>query len=214
MRNFSIGRGVMVAALLALAGQAAAEPLDYRSAKRQLFPARMGAMKAVVLRPDLVPEALKPALTFLLTAKPEDIKRRGIPVPPNAGKYYSAAAFSPSRGAMDKALALAFNFHSSAAAGAAAEALCNAQIEEGDAPCVTAIIGVPKAWKQDRAFSLNLDATAAFRGAYARAPRPRAFAISASTAHWGMGTGANAAADAVAACAAKGAEDCAVVAAD
>lgn len=189
-------RIVATAALtLGLAGAATAEPLSYRDGKGQLYSARANAVDVQILRPDLFPDKLDKAIAKVLREQ----------------KYYSAAAFSPSKGPMDKALTLAVNYHSAEDAGAAAVAGCNGRIGKDDAKCVVGAVGVPKGYKGRRAFQLNMDATAAFTKEYRKLKEPRAMAISLSTGQWGIGNGAP---EAIAACTTKGAQDCAVVAAD
>lgn len=189
-------RIVAAAGLAALlAGAAMAEPVSYRDGKKQLYSARAKAVDVQILRPELFPDKLDKAIAKVLREQ----------------KYYAAAAFSPSKGPMDKALTLAVNYHSVEDASAAAIAGCNGRIGADDDKCVVGAVGVPKGYKGRRDFQLNMDATAAFTGEYRKMKAPRAMAISLSTGQWGIGAGANAA---LAACAANGAEDCNVVAAD
>jgi hypothetical protein len=127
-------------------------------------------------------------------------------------KYYAAIAYSPDEGLLTEALQSAMNYHSIAAADAAAIAACNAARTAGTAPCQIAARVLPRGYEQ-RALSVSYDASAAFTKAYRRAKGPKAFAISDSTGAYAIGAGAEAA---VAACQAgpQAPGDCRVVIVD
>ncbi len=172
-----------------------AEPLTQRQAQNALFPIRG---MSVFVSPDL-------------SATDQEIIRRtidllgeqlGAPV-----KYYAAIAYSPDEGLMSEALQSAGNFHSVAAADAAAIAACNAARASGTQTCKVAGRVLPRGY-EPRDLTLSFDATSSFRKAYRRAKSPKAFAMSEDTGAYGIGAGADAA---IAAC---GAADCEVVIAD
>jgi hypothetical protein len=127
--------------------------------------------------------------------------------------YYAAVAFAPAEGILAEPTVMAANFHDIEAARAAAVRQCNERRQGGRA-CTVAFEVRPQGW-EPRALQLSADATAAVAGDYARAGRPRAFAVSAATGQWGVGSGPDATAQALAQCrAAPGAGDCRVVIAD
>lgn len=127
-------------------------------------------------------------------------------------KYYAAISYSPDEGLLTEALQSAMNYHSIAAADAAAIAACNAARTAGTAPCQIAARVLPRGYEQ-RELSVSYDASAAFTKAYRRAKGPKAFAISDSTGAYAIGAGAEAA---VAACQAgpQAPGDCRVVIVD
>ena len=127
-------------------------------------------------------------------------------------KYYAAIAYSPDEGLLSEALQSAKNYHSIAAADAAAIAACNATRNAGSGPCQVAARVLPRGYEA-RPLTVSYDASAAFTKAYRRAKGPKAFAISESTGAYAIGQGAEAA---VAACRAspQAPGDCRVVIAD
>jgi hypothetical protein len=127
-------------------------------------------------------------------------------------KYYAAIAYSPDEGLLTEALQSAMNYHSVAAADAAAIAACNAARTAGTAPCQVAARVLPRGY-EERPLTVSYDASAAFTKAYRRAKGPKAFAISETTGAYAIGAGAEAA---VAACGAspQAPGDCRVVIAD
>jgi len=194
------------AAALILAGAfgATAQQLpNARQAARQLFRTGAGRATVEILRPDLIPAALLPA-----------IKAGG-----KIQKYYEAMAASPSEGLEARSAFQAANFHSAAAAEAAAIAGCNAKKKKKSEDCVTVARFVPKRYDGPRAFSLSMNATEVFRKKYRYAGRNKAFATSPSTGEWGFATKAKtlqaARAEALANCAKKaaaaGGTDCQIV---
>lgn len=132
-----------------------------------------------------------------------------------AVKYYGAIAYAPDRGLLSEATAAAQNYHTLAAAEAAALAECRSK--SGGAACVVAAHVTPAGYAP-RPVQMSAAATEAFRADYLPARAPKAFALSAETGSWGFARGQRAAAEAVAACrdrsAGKAAADCAVVVAD
>jgi hypothetical protein len=130
-----------------------------------------------------------------------------------AQPFYGAIAISPDEGLMVEATVAAANHHTTEAASTAALAGCEAK-RKGAAPCAIVALIRPEGW-EPRPFQLSSGATTGFVDEYLKASGARAFAASPATGLWGVGTGDAAAADAVAACAAKGtAGDCAVVVQD
>ncbi|MDJ1008566.1 MAG: 5-aminolevulic acid synthase [Paracoccaceae bacterium] len=125
--------------------------------------------------------------------------------------YYGAIAMSPDEGFQSDASQSALNYHSVAAADAAALAACNANRRSGTRPCILAARIVPESYAE-RPLTLSTNATAAVREVYARARSPKAVAASASTGAYGVGRPDAA----LATCrrGAAGANDCEIVIAD
>lgn len=126
--------------------------------------------------------------------------------------YYGALALTPSEGLFVEWLNAAGQHHSIEAARTAALAHCEANRKAASAPCVVVFEVAPRGAKEDAALSLSAPANAALRGDYRKLKSPKAFAISAQTGTFGFAPGDGA--DAITACAASGAKDCAVVVAD
>lgn len=188
------GLGGMVLAMgLAAAVQAAAQPVDGRAARDALF-APKGSSVAIVR--GVLPEEQAQLLAGVAGGQ----------------AYYGAIAVSPDEGLMSEATVAAVNHHSIESAAAAAVRDCNAR-KKGRADCVVAALIRPRGYQEGRALQLSAMATEAFRSDYGRSG-PRALAASPATGQFGIGKGADAAAAALAACAAGGATDCAVVVAD
>lgn len=177
-----------------------------KTAAKQLF--KTGKNKTVVriLKPDLVPAAYQTALQ-------------------NAAKiqrYYEAMAASPTEGLLGGSASHAINHHTAAAAHAAAIAGCNAKKKKSAAGCVVVAEFLPKGYKGPRAFSLSASASEVFAKKYKRSGKSKAFAISASTGHWGesvkAANAAEASAAAMAMCQANaakvGGDDCVVISVD
>jgi len=161
---------------------------DAKAAQKLLFPTRAKAVDVIILD-----EALSAGISTAAIKK-------------NA-PYYSAFAVSPTSGFIGISASAALNFHSVAAAGAAAVADCNAKREKSEKPCVVVMQVVPLNYAGRRSFQLNGDASKAFRKQYRRKAGPKAFAISESTGQWGFHVKAasdeQAAEQAIAKCAAK-----------
>ena len=185
-------RSLPLALILVLTSlPATAQTLDRAAARAQLFDAD-GVGVRVVGQP------------FLTDA---DIATLGALPQAATLQYYGALAAPPSEGLQSEATRGAFNYHSIAAARAAARAGCDAARDGGTACAVVAEI-VPRGYAPGRGFSLNQDATRAVTTrAFPRAGSDAAIAISRSTGAWGLGDGA---AEAIARCAAEGAADCSV----
>ncbi len=123
-------------------------------------------------------------------------------------RYYTSIAYAPDEGLVSETLQGAVNFHSPAAADAAAIAACNA-VRRGGKRCVLAARVVPENYER-RTLTLSVEATSAFETQYRRAQAPKAFAISPTSGAWGIGKSDAAA---VANCAEKrkNTRDCKVV---
>jgi hypothetical protein len=126
--------------------------------------------------------------------------------------YYGAVAMTPSEGILSEALVAAANYHDVDTARGVALSGCDARKREGSAPCIIVAELRPEGW-EPRDLQLSAAATEGLRKEY-KGFGAKAFALSASTGNWGVGKGDSAAQDAIAACNAAGAEDCAVVVAD
>jgi hypothetical protein len=188
-------RYLVATVIVGAASAAAAQPMSQRDAQKQLFPTRGTSV----------------TVSDTLSATDQDIIRRTIdllreqlggPV-----KYYASIAYSPDEGLLSEALQSAGNFHSLAAADAAAISACNKARASGTQGCKIAGRVLPRGYEA-RDLTLSFDATSAFRQAYRRAQKPKAFAMSESTGAYGIGNGAEAA---LGVC---GASDCRVVVAD
>ena len=179
---------------IVLASAALAEPISSKDAKKLVFSPK-GAEVVLLPVPGLTPEN-----GALLAQVVKDYA------------YYAAAAIAPDEVLLEsEATTLVANHHSVEAASAAALAGCN-KLRKGGAACVVTAIVQPKKWEA-RSLQLSLEATAALKDAYGK-KGTRAMAVSAQTGFFGLANGANAQAAAVAACAEKGASDCAVAVAD
>ena len=154
-----------------LAGGALAQELPgARAVWKQLYRTGKNATAMNLVRPDLVPDALKPALKQA----------------PRVQKYYEAMAVSPDEGMQAQSASLATGYHSVRAARAAAVAACNARKKAESADCVVVAEFVPKGYKPGKArITLSWAATEAFRK-YRRGGKPRAFAISPATGAFGQ----------------------------
>lgn len=192
MRGFE---AVLAMASLGLAGMAAAEPVDGKTARALAFK----------------PKGVEVTLLPLEGLSEQDVK--ALTLAAEQQPYYAAVALAPSEGLMSTATVAAANYHDVASAGAAALAACNAA-RKGGTPCVIAAEVRPRGW-EPRALSLSADATVGLRKDYGRARGEKALAISPATGKWAVGKGAGAEAAALATCAAHpGATDCTVVVAD
>ncbi len=204
--GFGIKRVFVLAGLaLALGGTVAMaqQVPNARKAGRQLYRVGRNMTEVRIVRPDLIPDALKPAIKSAASVQ----------------KYYEAFAVSPSEGLQADSAFQAINFHTAAEAGAAAVAGCNAKKKKESEACVVVAEFLPKKYDGPRAFSLSANATVAFGKKYRYKGRKKAFAISPQTGNWGQAvraaTLAEARAKALADCAAKalaaGGSDCRVV---
>lgn len=180
---------------LAVPLAAAAEPVDTRTARDQLY------------RNDRV------EVVRYSTAGLSDDEIEVLTVVAQSQKYYAALAFAPEAGIMAEPTVMSANYHTIEAARGAALQTCNER-RSGGASCVIALEVRPQGW-EPRDFQLSADATTEFNDDYRRGGGTRAFAISASSGSWGIGRGESAQHDAVAACQGDTeVSDCAVVIAD
>lgn len=185
-------RKAALAGILTLAaGGAGAETPGGRAVDRMLFKGAAVEVE-VIAQPFLPPDQAKL-----------------LPMVGQGQPYYGAVAASPDEGLLVEATVAAANHHSTEAAEAAARAECDAR-RKGRTPCVTVALIRPRDW-QPRPVTLSAAATEGFVQSFLRLRGDRAFAVSDSTGAWGAGAGAEAA---LAQCAAGGAPDCRVIAAD
>lgn len=177
-----------------------------KTAYKQLYSIAKKPTEVRILREDLIPANLLPAIKAAATVQ----------------KYYEALALSPSEGIQGGSAFQAVNYHTPETANAAALAGCNAKKKKESEACVVVAQFVPKKYEGAGDFSLSYVASVEFAHKYRRKSKHRAFAISLSTGNWGHATGAAsqeaAKAAAIADCAQKsdgaGAGDCAVVSVD
>jgi hypothetical protein len=185
-----------VVGMMILAGAVAAQELPKaKDAAKQLF--KTGKNKTVVriLRPEIIPAQYQTALQSAAKIQ----------------HFYEAMAASPTEGMLAQSAAHAINHHSAAAAHQAAIAVCNAKKKAASDACVVVAEFLPKGYTAPNGFSLSFNASEVFAKKYKRAGKPKAFAISTTTGHWGQavkaGTLEAARAAALADCAAKAAKD-------
>ncbi len=175
----------IVAMAMAMAGVAAAEPIDSKTAKKALF----APIKAEV-------EVLASA------GLPKD-QAAALEIVGGQQLYYGAIAISPDEGLMSAATVAAANYHDTDAASAVALAECNAK-KTAQMDCVVVALIRPKGWKE-KGFQLSSDATAGFED-----DATGALAVSPDTGAWGVGADGDAAIKACAALTGQ-ATDCSVV---
>ncbi|MFV0490540.1 MAG: 5-aminolevulic acid synthase [Pseudorhodobacter sp.] len=182
------------AVMTIMAGTAMAEPLDGRTARAQLFSPR-GAQ--VELRSV---EGVSAEEAALLQKVAKDYE------------YYAAVAIAPDEDLLkSEATMLVANQHSTEAAEKIALNRCN-KLRKGGRKC--AVVAVIRPGKyQPRALTLSAEATRAMAKDYGNSGR-RAMAISPSTGAWAVAKGNAAQRIAMSSCAAKGMNDCIIVAAD
>jgi len=180
---------------LGLAGVAAAEPVDGRTARKMMF--KPTGVEVRIIAHDFLSEQDRKALVFAAERQ----------------AYYAAIAVAPSQGLVAETTLAAANFHDIDSARQAALAQCDS-VRKGGVPCVIAAEVLPKGWSA-RPLSLSASATVVLRKEYGRGGGEKALAISPVTGKWALEKGAGAAEAALASCAAhKGATDCRVVVAD
>jgi hypothetical protein len=173
---------------------AGADPISGAAAAQLLFPPDRSEVAT------LDPQSLAPEDADLLRQVIKDYL------------YYAAVAIAPEEALLQsQATTLVANHHSPASAATAALAGCDA-LRQTPTPCKIAATVRPVGWEA-RALHLSAEASAALASDYGN-QGARALAISASTGFFGLASGDGAVAAAVAACADKGASDCAVVVAD
>lgn len=181
--------------VLAAAVPAAADPIDGKAAKAELY----DGAKVEVVVPDLP----------FLSQKDASVLKMAL----GGQQYYGAVAVPAGEGLTSQAGAAVMNFHDVETAKAKALAACEAK-RSGGKPCAIVAEIRPEGWQAGR-FQLSAEATAAFESEYLKARKPKAFAVSAETGLWGFARGKDAAAAAIADCAAKGpATDCSVAVED
>ena len=189
-------RWLAVVLMAGLAMPAAAQVADTAKARKDLYPTRgydIRVSEGLSEKDARTVEAIVPLMA-------EQLRQ---PV-----RYYAAIAWSPSDGLVHESLQAAMNFHApDAAAVAAVEACMPLRSAGAERPCAVAALVVPRKWVP-KDVMLSLDATAAFDKAFRKARSPKSFAISRRGGAWGTGTSD---AEALAAGAAGGAGDCAVV---
>lgn len=199
-------REALIATLvLVMAGAAGAQPVDQKTADRQLFS----------------PRGMHLALASSLGAQDRKIVEAMVREAEKADqdfRYYGSIAFSPSEGLQSESLQGAFNFHSTQAADRAAVATCDAYRKPGSDACIVAAQILPRKY-EPRAVQLSHDATSDFQGTYRRIRENKAFAISQTTGAWRIARGKDPAEAAVSACnraamAVRGPADCRAVIVD
>ena len=204
-------RTVIAGLCIVSASSVFAEPLDEKSARKQLF-----RPNGVVL--EMVDDhGLDTAGEALLDSILAGLKAQKIAV------YYGAVVASstffddPAVGGAKGLFQVSERLHNPEAAENIAMDACNAAAKKARAEaCVLLARILPKRW-EERDVMLSVSATKAFK-AYRNADAPKAFAISVSSKSYGMATGTDieaAETEAVATCAQKYAEepasDCLVV---
>ncbi len=174
MRTFVLG------ALLAFAlpVSAFAQVLTTNQAQRELFNVRGSA---IVVAQGLSgrDQTIAKTLVDLLE------KQQGEPI-----RYYFSIAYSPADGWASESLQSANNFHSVAAADAAAMRACNAAKSSGTCQVVARV--VPRGY-EPKSLTMSVSATDDFRKRFRRASSPKAFAISPASGAWGSGASVEAA---------------------
>lgn len=185
----------LTATAVVLASPLTAQTLTEDQAKKELFSSKtteIGVSSALSASDQATLRALLPVMK----------ERLATPV-----GYFGALAFSPTEGVVSESLQGALNYHTLAAAEAAALAACEAAKASGSARCKIGARILPKGYAP-KDFTLSQQATEDFEKGYSRARGPRAFAASSTTGAWGWDTSGAAA---VQACAADGVADCRVV---
>lgn len=152
---------------------ATAQALNATSAAKQLFPVKGST---VVVSSSLSARDKQIAQTLVTLLE----QQQGEPI-----YYYFSIAYSPADGWASESLQSANNFHSVAAADAAAMRACDAAKSGGTCTVVARV--VPKSYKE-RDLTMSVAATEDFRRRYRRAGKPKAFAISPGSGAWGIGT--------------------------
>lgn len=189
MRSGLLGLGIVLATL---PGMAAAQVVDTKSARKQVFSER-GRSVTVADLSFLTPDVRKATEQYA------------------AGfDYYGAMAVSPGDPADTGSAVAVQNYHSVASAQAAALKGCEARRTTGK-PCVIVATTAPRGYKP-RSFTLSVEATTALKKDYRKLKAPKAFAVSPSTGAFGFarGDGGRAIAQCNTGAARKGASDCQV----
>ncbi|MEL7343423.1 MAG: hypothetical protein AAFN59_01005 [Pseudomonadota bacterium] len=175
---------------MAVPVSAMAQVMNTNQAGRALFPVRGSA---VVVASELSgrDQTIAKTLVDLLE------KQQGEPI-----RYFFSIAYSPADGWASQSLQSANNFHSVAAADAAALRACDAAKSGGTCQVVARVL--PRGY-EPKELTMSVSATDDFRKRFRRAPSPKAFAISPASGAWGTG------ADGASAISNCGVTDCTVV---
>ncbi|MCO8145348.1 DUF4189 domain-containing protein [Rhodovulum tesquicola] len=182
-------------AVVLVAGAGAAEPLDGKAARAQLFDP--SGAEVTVIAQDFLTARDQTALEFAGAQQ----------------NYYGAIAAAPGEGLLSEATVAAANYHDVDSARAAALKSCDSA-RKGGPRCVIVAEIRPIGWAP-RQLSLSADASEGLRKTYRPARGAKALAISPATGIWAMATGPEAGREAVASCARQsGRDDCRVVVAD
>lgn len=156
------------------ATSANAQVADTKSAGSMLFPTKGHAIQVSSKLSDQ-------DRTTIVGVIPLMAKQLNQPV-----RYYASIAYSPDDGLVHEALQAAMNYHTVAAADAAAVAACNKLRSRGAQSCRVAARIVPKGYKA-RPLTLSVEATEGFNRTYKKTKGDKALAISEATGAWGMG---------------------------
>lgn len=204
--------GLLAAAAVLAAGASAAEPMNGRSAKGELFGTR-GYDVQLRAESGLSQQQLAIVRAFV-TNDQVKVGQRYYGAVAVAPDFFAMLGSNPNAAAMSGLLQVAENFHSPQAAANAAARACEAARAGRGSACTVAALVLPRRFKQ-RQLTLSVTATEAYR-VYERSRAPKAFAASASTGQYAIATGPDAGASAVRQCNAEtgGANDCVTVIAD
>lgn len=182
------------AALICLTGAGFAEPISGKDAGKLMFSPKGSEVEMRVI--DGLPAESAALLQQVVAGY----------------AYYAAVAIAPDEDLLkSEATMLVANHNSAESAAAAAIASCN-KVRKAGKECVVAAIVQPENW-EPRALQLSVEGTVALKQGYGKKGE-RAMATSAETGFFALAQGAGAQENALKACAAKGALDCAVVVAD
>ncbi|MEM9583961.1 MAG: 5-aminolevulic acid synthase [Pseudomonadota bacterium] len=195
------------AAFVLIASSALAEPLSFKEARKAL--PRANAKPVVEMFQANIPETDKARLGGTDKSVEKLLRTLGTTVP-----AYGAVAISPSEGLFVEWLNGAGQFHSLAAARAAALDYCDSNRKRGSAPCEIVVLVTPKGAKADAALTLSGPANAALRKDYRKLQAPKAFAISEKTGNFGFARGDGGRALSRCEAGGQGASDCKIVVSD
>lgn len=153
---------------------AMAQVADTKSARSMLFPTKGHAIQVSGKLSDTDRATVVGVIPLMA-------KQLNQPV-----RYYASIAYSPDDGLVHEALQAAMNYHTVAAADAAAIAACNKVKSSGARSCQVAARVVPKGYKPT-SLTLSVEATEGFNKTYRKTRGDKAMAISETTGAWGMG---------------------------
>ncbi len=204
--------GVMTAMVgVVLAGLAGAEPMDAKSAKKQLFSPkglRLEAADVSDVAPDVMAQINAVVGDFAHAKKLKLLERSGY-------SYYGALAVPTDRTLVPEDLSFVTKLHSRAAAGAAARAACQAATSSN--ACQVVAYLVPKSF-QARDLTLSFEATDRFRKTWTKDAGPKYLAMSPASDAWVIAKGVGADVTALERCNARavqnGPADCIIVIAE